>query len=186
MDLDFDVSATFYHGTVDIYGELIMEKGIKIFNDTPFGLDFGAGLYLTQENKEQAVRLAEQRARKVKVPRKEILDMLGLDAAGFLEINKSLKPALISFRIKDYQMWELLKHKTFSKESLTWKEYICKWRNIYNVNDEFDTTFGPVADGGYDSGYAYQIKAYKDYNQLAIHTQVAADLFEITNLEVIK
>ena len=186
MHLDFDVSATFYHGTIDIYGKLIEEKGIIIFNDTLVGLDFGAGFYLTQGNEQQAKEFAEQRARKAKMPRKEVLEMLDLDESGFLKLRKKIKPALISFRIKDHQKWESLKHKTFSSENLNWKEYICKWRNIYNVTDEFDSTFGPVADGGYGSGYAYKIKAYKDYNQLAVHTQEAADLFEIINLEVIE
>ncbi|QPC45608.1 DUF3990 domain-containing protein [Mangrovibacillus cuniculi] len=186
MDFQLDDVAIFYHGTVDIYGNFIRKKGIRVFANSPVSLDFGPGFYLAQTNRDQVTELAKIRAKRVELPRPEILQLLEITPREFLKLRKNFRPVIISFKIRDKEKWGKLIHQDFFiHPTHVWQDHILNCRNTTTLCGHFDTTFGPVADGGIFSGYAHKIKAYETFNQLAIHTQRAADLFEVIDMEVI-
>ncbi|ASS87878.1 hypothetical protein GLN3_13170 [Geobacillus lituanicus] len=96
-------------------------------------------------------------------------------------VSYPFKPVILEYRIKDPKEWLNLKHKVFQKDSLRWKEHVFKWRQITEHPPEWSWTYGPVADGGLNTGEYYKIKAIPDMDQLAVHDEKQANI----NLELL-
>lgn len=107
MNITFNSQHYLYHGTIDLYGDLIKQKGIHIIQRTNNGVDFGSGFYLSSNDKELAIRTAIRRTEKTPPPSDEVLKLLGMNRLQFLvERNKKgFKPVLLKFQINDYEVW---------------------------------------------------------------------------------
>ncbi|WP_179952015.1 DUF3990 domain-containing protein [Bacillus sp. FDAARGOS_235] len=173
--LTFDANRSLYHGTIDLFGELIIQHGIKIVTRSGNGVDFGAGFYLTN-NLQQAIDCAKDRTEFPSVPNAHILNLLGMSTRDFLGLKHTFKPVVLEYKINNPEHWMSLDHKQFTKESINWKQHVWQMRQSQIIPD-YNWTFGPVADGGIFSDHYPSIKAHPHMDQLAVHAQSAADTY---------
>ena len=180
MNVVFDPSQLVFHGTIDLYANIIEKRGMKLINRKKRGVDFGPGFYLSVGIEQQALEMALQRK---EVPRyySEALEPEGITYNDFRGLRDSVRPAIMMYRIRDIGTWQQLRHKVFLEDDLDWKRYVWKCRHDGNIPIEsYDWVFGPVADGGYDSVAPELIKDAKDgYNQISIHNQETYELLEL-------
>ncbi|BCC14001.1 hypothetical protein BC30048_4426 [Bacillus cereus] len=181
MNLQFDPQQFFYHGTVDIFGNLISEK-IIIVKRKNKGVDFGSGFYLTT-NLTKAKIWAKDKAKYAVMPASEVLELLQMTPRDFLSMKKELKPVVLKYRIKDHEKWLNLNNKIFTKESLNWKQHILEWRKRDDIPSEWDWTYGPVADGGINQQDYHLVKAIFEMDQMAVHNELRAnELLELVEV----
>jgi hypothetical protein len=175
----FNPADDLYHGTLDIYADLIIKHGIKIITRSKGGVDFGPGFYLTFGNEEQARNWADKKAELPAIPNRQVLDLLQMTVRDFLGIRDSIKPSIVKFRIKDPDAWMSLRRKIFTRDDIEWKRYVWTWRQATEPPEQYDWIFGPVADGGINQASFQKILAYNDHNQLSVHNEKAAQLLEV-------
>ncbi|MGD6869337.1 DUF3990 domain-containing protein [Bacillus cereus] len=184
MNIKFNSQHYLYHGTIDLYGDLIEQKGIRIIQRTDNGVDFGAGFYLSSHDTKLAVRTAIRRTEKTPPPSDEMLELLGMSRMEFLikRNNEGFKPVVLKFQINDYEAWNVKKHLQFCIDDEEWQKHVWKWRRI-NGAPQMDTTFGPVADNGLRGASHLDILAIQNANQIAIHNQETADLLNLLEVK---
>jgi hypothetical protein len=182
LEFNLDSKSVLYHGTIDFYVEHIVNKGISIVNREIVDSDFGNGFYMTVDNFNQAKEWAEYTARHPR-PIKQLLCEMNKSVDDFLEQRMRMKPIVIAFRINDILCFERLNKQIYTVDSLRWKEFVVENRSGGTIH-LYDWVYGPVADGGIQSLYPSEIKAYNGYNQLSVHTKEAINCIEI--LEVIE
>lgn len=188
-EVEFQPTTFFFHGTNNLYAELI-SKEIIITKRKGAGVDFGPGFYLTQ-NIEQAKEFTKIRTKTNNwaVPQKNILDKLNMSVSDFLGMKNQLEPVIMVYKLKNPSYWEeLIKDKQlilFNKANMNWKRHVWTWRLSEEPPIDWLATFGPVADGGgiYSSTFE-NIKAFDRMDQLAIHDETLVndylDLVEVT------
>lgn len=180
MYLQFNPREYLYHGTIDIYSEVLVEHGIRIITRPNGRVDFGPGFYLSVGKLDQVKVWASQ---KVDTPRyiEEVLDLIGVTRRDFYAMVENLKPVVLVYKIKDIARWQQLNKKEFTTGSPEWKEYVWNWRNLNPPPvQDYDWIFGPLADKNL-YGPPCQIMAKPDCNQLSIHTSRAIELLELVD-----
>lgn len=180
--MQFNPQNFFYHGTINIFSELIKDTGIKITARQNNGVDFGPGFYLTT-NFHQAAKWAKDRAIFSPVPSKEILQLLQMDTREFLSNKEEYRPSILKYQIKDEENWLDLNNKIFTKESINWKEHVWCWRTAEMPPEKWEWTYGPVADGGLGRTDYHSIRAHPHMDQLAVHNEMIANsLLQLTEV----
>ncbi|WP_157843154.1 DUF3990 domain-containing protein [Bacillus sp. FJAT-42315] len=182
MSIIHDYSLPLYHGTINIYSDLIHKHGVQIFPRSKGGMDFGPGFYLTT-NYEQAKEWAERRATKP-VLNKAILELSNMTVRDFLGMKHEFKPIILKFEVENVKEWEQLKYKVFEDDHLDWKKFVWIMRqakhSLYQY--DYDLVYGPVADGGLLSSNYTDIRAYANMDQLAVTTNKALQCLKITEV----
>lgn len=176
----FHSDQTLYHGTIDIYAQIIQEFGIDIIRRKDSGVDFGPGFYVTVGKKQQSKEWAMHKA--LHPSYSNALEKIGITPAKFITIAEKVKPVIIAFKIKDPQAWLKLRYKEFNLDDLDWKNFVWSGRKLTDP-PEYDWIFGPVADGGIYEPSPDGIRTIKNCNQLSIHNKETANMLEL--LEVI-
>lgn len=164
-----------YHGTINVYSDLITSKGIRIIPRKRVYTDFGNGFYLT-DNLEQAEAWARYLAENPKI-NPYIVDAFAINMSDLSKSLKQAKPVVIKYTLKDVNRFIDLNHQIFEDDSLPWKEFVVENR-AGDAYHEYDWIYGPVADGGIQTGYASQIRPHKGFTQLSIHTSIAINHLE--------
>lgn len=182
MRFHFDFTEYLYHGTIDLFGELIRQHGIKIIKRSKNGVDFGPGFYLTVGNEEQARVWAERKAENPAIPNAEILELLQMTVRDFLGIRTSIKPCILKYRITDTTAWMSLRKIIFTKDDHLWKRHVWIWRQAQSPPEQYDWIFGPVADGGINKETFQGIDAYPIHNQLSLHNEDVTRFLELVEV----
>jgi len=182
LRIRFDSGEYLYHGTIDLFGELIRRHGIKIIKRSKNGVDFGPGFYLTVGNELQAKEWAERKATNPAIPNTEILNMLQMTVRDFLGSRHTIKPCIVKFRISDPIAWMSLRKIIFTKDDSSWKRHVWMWRQARVPPEQYDWIFGPVADGGINKEAFQGIEAYPSHNQLSVHNEDVTQYLELVEV----
>ncbi len=177
----YDPLLPLYHGTINLYADLIQEQGIKIFPRNKGSVDFGAGFYLTT-NYDQAREWAKRRTEKP-IPSKQLLELSKMTVRDFLGMKESFKPVVLKFEIENIDHWLKLNYKIFKNANEDWKQFVSEMRRG-DLAPSNEWIYGPVADGGLLSENYQDIRAYNNKDQLAVLTEKAVK--HLNMKEVIK
>ena len=182
MHITFQPEQILYHGTIDIYAQVIEKFGIDIIRRKNGGVDFGPGFYVTVGKKEQAIGWAKNKALNPTYS-KDALEKIGMTFADFSSIKDKVFPVIISYKIKEPEAWLELRHKVFISNDANWKRFVWLGRQLTDPLEEYDWIFGPVADGGVYGRTSNGIIALDGYNQLAVHNKEIASMLELLEVK---
>jgi hypothetical protein len=182
LRITYNPSLSLYHGTIDLYSDIISENGIKIFPRNKGGVDFGPGFYLTT-NFDQAKEWAKRRTAKP-IANKQILELASMTVRDFLGMKEQFKPVVLKYEIKSINNWLKFNHNKYEVDDKDWKEFVWIMRQVDSPLEHFNFhwIYGPVADGGLLSADYKDIKAYSNKDQLAVLTNEAAKYLKITGV----
>lgn len=181
MRITFAPDQTLYHGTINIYAQVIQECGIDIIKRKNDGVDFGPGFYLSVGDLEQAKQWARDRAR-YPVYHGEALDKIGITRAQFKAIKAEVVSVVLAFKIKDPDKWLELRHKVFKFDGISWKQFVWEGRQLTEPPSEYDWAFGPLADGGISGTTPIEVRSRPGGNQLSIHNKSTAEMLELVEV----
>lgn len=170
-----------YHGTNDLYYDIIRNHGIRIIKRPKGDVDFGPGFYVSVGLQQQAAKWALDKATNPTY-NKEAFEIIGMTFRDFMSVKYNLKPVVLKYRINDPSRWKELKHKIFLEDNDGWRNWIFHWRK-QQCTPEHDWVFGPVADGGLRQDAPHEIRSLRGFNQMSVHSQKAIEMLEL--LEVI-
>lgn len=122
-----------YHGTVLAFANAIKEKGIDTEKNKKAELDFGKGLYISDE--ETAVLFAQKKVTDIKTWKSIPNEMF-------------LVPVVVPIEI-DEGKFHSLKILELKKKNLKWLRFVYDTRK-YHKETTYDIIVGAIADGAID------------------------------------
>lgn len=180
MQVGFNPQDYLYHGTSDLYCDIIQNHGIRIIKRPKGDVDFGPGFYVSVGLQQQAAKWALDKAT-FPTYNKEALEIIEMTYRDFMSVKDNFKPMVLKYRIKDPLGWKELKSKVFLEDNDAWKNWIFHWRKEQST-PEYDWIFGPVADGGLRQDSYREIRSQRGCNQLSIHSQKAIEMLELVEV----
>ncbi|ANB59863.1 DUF3990 domain-containing protein [Anoxybacteroides amylolyticum] len=178
----YDPCSPLYHGTISLYADIIVKHGIQIYRRGKGGTDFGSGFYVTTQFNQAREWAMRRKERPIPIP--HALEKEGITIRDFLGMKKDFQPVVLKIKIKNANNWLNLKHRIFDQENEQWQHFVWRMRQVNHSfsSCDYDWIYGLVADGGLQSADYKSIRAYKDKDQLAVLTNTAIQLLNISEV----